>query len=532
MVNRLVLDAMIYRSDFWQKGGIQGNSGTTASAKPASSITFENLKSDSTITLSLRKPDFQRETNQWSVGQAMNFIQSFLDGELVPSIILWQSPDGLIFVIDGAHRLSALRAWIEDDYGDRARSIAFFGGEIPLEQKKLAKSMRSRVEREIGSYQSLRDKISARASDPDIKYVDVINRRLTNLNTRQLELQWVGGDAGVAETSFFKINTQGTPLDKIEEELLRYRDRAPAIAARSIVRAATGHKYWSKFDDNTKKEIERISGEINTLLFQPELQNPIKTLQLPIGGSSSNLDALSLLIRFLSITEGTQTQRRIVIKDTLADETGQKTISALKLVVDLVSRITGNSAPSLGLHPAIYFYSDNGKYLAEMFLGVSYLFKGKILNNETIFFKRFIEARSKIEAFLIANKAIISQMLVQIGSKSRTERVSAMFQRWVDDVAQDKELSIKATAEAANLKGEIVALQEKAVSQNFTDSGKSAAFLNVALKSAIKCPICDGYLEPAMSVSYDHKIRKQDGGTGDSENAQLSHAFCNTGIKN
>src|SRR5690606_34572798 len=126
--------AMIRRADFWQKGS-EASSENSASAKPASSITFENLRNDSNFVLSLRKPDFQRETNQWTVNQALVFIQSFIDGDLVPSVILWQSDEGFIFAIDGAHRLSTLRAWIEDDYGDGPISIAFFGGEIPEDQK-------------------------------------------------------------------------------------------------------------------------------------------------------------------------------------------------------------------------------------------------------------------------------------------------------------------------------------------------------------------------------------------------------------
>jgi len=64
----------------------------------------------------LRKPDFQRETNHWSPEQVVTFIASFLDDELIPSLILWYSPS-YIFVIDGGHRLSALRAWMNDDYG-------------------------------------------------------------------------------------------------------------------------------------------------------------------------------------------------------------------------------------------------------------------------------------------------------------------------------------------------------------------------------------------------------------------------------
>lgn len=529
MAPRLVLDAMIRRADFWQKGSTKPGD-SSASAKPASSITFENLRSDSNFVLSLRKPDFQRETNQWTVNQALTFIQSFIDGDLVPSVILWQSDEGFIFAIDGAHRLSTLRAWIEDDYGDGPVSIAFFGGEIPEEQKKAAKAMRTVVERQVGSYRSLKDKLAARAANPDVEYDARTNKRLKHLGARQLELQWVTGDAEVAEASFFKINTQGTPLDKTEESLLRNRNRAAAIAARSIVRAATGHKYWSKFDEPTRKRIEALASGANFLLFQPEISTPIKTLQLPLGGSASTLDALSLLIRLLAITDGTQTNRKAKLDEAENDTDGTLTVATLKNALSTLNRMSGNDGSSLGLHPVVYFYSDRGKYLPDLFLGMAYLLKGKLLNNDNGFFKKFTANRAKIEDFLITNKALVSQILQQINSRVRIERVADILDYLV--ASAETGSTIDGVANAARLKGSIVDLREKVEGKNFTDTGKSTIMIRQALKSALRCPICSGLLEPSMSVSYDHVQRKEDGGDGEDENGQLSHPFCNTGFKN
>lgn len=529
MANRLVLDAMIRRADFWQRGSDKSVDGS-ASAKQASSITFENLRSDSNFVLSLRKPDFQRETNQWSVNQALTFLQSFIDGDLVPSVILWQSEEGFIFAIDGAHRLSTLRAWIEDDYGDGPVSIAFFGGEIPEEQKRAGKAMRAAVERQVGSYRSLKDKLAARSANPDVEYDSKTNKRLKHLGSRQLELQWVAGDADVAESSFFKINTQGTPLDKTEEALLRNRNRAAAIAARSIVRAATGHKYWSKFDESTRKQIEDLAFSANFLLFQPEISTPIKTLQLPLGGSASTLDALSLLIRLLSITDGTQTSRRPKLEDADNDSDGSLTVATLKNLLGSLNRISGNDGASLGLHPVVYFYSDRGKYLPDLFLGMVYLLKGKLLNNDSGFFKKFTTNRAAIEDFLVTNKALLSQILQQISSRARIERVADILNYLV--ISAEEKSTIEGVAAAAGLKGSIVDLREKVEGKSFSDTGKSAIMIRQALKSALKCPICRGLLEPSMSVSYDHITRKEDGGSGDDDNGQLCHPYCNTGFKN
>ena len=107
MTLKLTLDAMIKRADFFEKNSEEGQN-QSPSARKLSSINFDSLKPDSNFVLSLRKPDFQRETNQWSVDQTLGFIQSFVEGYFVPSVILWQSTDGYVFVIDGAHRLSDL----------------------------------------------------------------------------------------------------------------------------------------------------------------------------------------------------------------------------------------------------------------------------------------------------------------------------------------------------------------------------------------------------------------------------------------
>ncbi len=531
MTLKLTLDAMIKRADFFEKNSEEGQN-QSPSARKLSSINFDSLKPDSNFVLSLRKPDFQRETNQWSVDQTLGFIQSFVEGYFVPSVILWQSTDGYVFVIDGAHRLSALRAWIEDDYGDGGISGSFYGGEIPNSQKKTAKKIRDRVEVSIGTHKSFKDKLTARNSNPSIQYDDLTNKRLKNFGSRELELQWVGGDADVAEASFFKINTQGTALDKTEELLLRNRDRANAIAARSIIRAATGHKYWSKFEASIGAQIEKLSREIYGLYFRPEVENPIKSLQLPLGGTTSVLDSLAIVIRLLSITEMTVVNGRKGLEVSPFDAEGTTTISVLKNCLRTLNRMTGNDESSLGLVHAVYFYSERGKQIPELFLGMAHLIKTKTLNNDKEFFKKFTRVRSKLEDYLVANKQVITQALVAIRSDRRTERMSAVFEYLVTEFLTNREPVLEGLARAANLKGTLVQFEEKVMGKNFTDDGKATIFIRSALKSLLKCPICNGYIEPATSSSYDHIVRKSDGGNGDDLNGQLVHPYCNTGFKN
>lgn len=62
-----------------------------------------------------------------------------------------------------------------------------------------------------------------------------------------------------------------------------------------------------------------------------------------------------------------------------------------------MNRVTGNDAASLGLHPAVYFYSDKGRHIPDLLLGMLYLFKERIKNNDGFFFKKFIKARATME---------------------------------------------------------------------------------------------------------------------------------------
>ncbi|MFT6372817.1 MAG: hypothetical protein ACJAZT_001571 [Gammaproteobacteria bacterium] len=73
--------------------------------------------------------------------------------------------------------------------------------------------------------------------------------------------------------------------------------------------------------------------------------------------------------------------------------------------------------------------------------------------------------------------------------------------------------------------------QNETVSPSFSKSTKSAAYISEAIKTAQKCKICGAILHQ-KSISIDHKIRKEDGGTGSLANAQLSHPYCNSTYKN
>ncbi len=91
------LDALIPREAFEVQGQQSQNIGRNIPM-----ISVRDLEPNSFFYPFLRKPDFQRETNEWDAEKICGFIESFLDGDLIPAVILWRSSSSYYFVIDGS----------------------------------------------------------------------------------------------------------------------------------------------------------------------------------------------------------------------------------------------------------------------------------------------------------------------------------------------------------------------------------------------------------------------------------------------
>lgn len=517
--NLVNLDAMIKREDFAASADGQ-------SFEKAEKITLRELAPGGFIGNLLRKPDFQRETNHWTPEQVVSLLESFITGDLIPSVILWKS-DSYFFVIDGGHRLSVLKAWVEDDYGDSALSQAFFGYEVSKEQKRIAQKVRDLVNQRIGRWQYFQSKIGSRNNSE--KEQKIIN----TIAVRGLPIQWVEGDAEKAETSFFKINTQGTALDEIEELLLRSRKKAISISARAIIRAGKGHKYWSSFDEEKSAKIEDLSKKIHSTLFDPELQRPVKTLDLPLGGPKGVRTAIQSLIDLCLIAVRNQQGEPSSIDKTAEDDTGDDTITVLTKTLKLAQRITGDENGSLGLHPAVYFYGPTGRHSNPMFMGTVSLIGRVLANNDKSFFFKFTEVREELETLLIRYKDTIATILQKHPSRKRVEKYEQFLGELIKCLNDKKQpIDDSLLVRLLGLEGKIVIGKDIQRSTAFSDDTKSQVFITTALRSAIKCPHCQGYLDTEKSMSYDHKKRVREDGKGGADNCGLMHPFCNQAGKN
>jgi hypothetical protein len=526
MVN---LDALIPREDFeaaapevlTQPSGLMANLGVA------------ELGPESFMYNVLRKPDFQRETANWTPDKVAALVRSFLEGDLIPAIILWRSPkSGNIFAIDGAHRLSALIAWVHDDYGDKHRSLRFFDGVIPIEQQKAADATRKLIQDSVGSFADTTPKEKLRLA--------------RNLSAFALQLQWVNGEAEKAESSFFRINQQATPIDPTELDMIKARRKPNALAARAFIRAGTGHKYWSSFGDPVQLEIESHAKDVYDLIFRPTLDLSIRSTDLPVAGRGYSADSLKMVFELVNFVnklrpemwrgETSAGKRGRGAQGSIAaladDSDGTATIEFMRATKRAAMKIAGNSPASLGLHPAVYFYSATGRFQPAAFLA-AVAFTQELVEQRRL--TKFTELRAQFEEFLVENKHFLNQIVQSYGSLQRSvppilEMYRILLASLRDGAAAEAIIERMRANSNPRLPVKVITDDDRKHGRNFSSDTKNAIVLRSALDLSPKCNICGARLH-LRSMTIDHKTRKEDGGAGDPENGQMTHPYCNSGYK-
>ena len=448
---------------------------------------------------------------------------------------------GFHFVIDGAHRLSALIAWVHDDYGDGKISRPFFSQTIPRLQERYANQVRQLVKGEVGSYQDLQFILKNPRNATNAQAL-----RARNLS-RKIPLQWVNGPVSKAEESFFNINGNPAIIDQSELGILKARKKPNAIAMRAIIRGATGHKYWDKFDQGQKDKIEELAVGIHGLLFAPisESETITRTLEVPPAGTSYRPDTFKMVFDAVNMVNGitdsmwradAKTSRKPTAEQLQDDADGSKTVLFLEKFREQASLISGTDTEnksSLALHPIVYFYGSTGKSLPFAYLAVL-KFCNKLKNENRLF--EFTGIREDFEAFLLAHKDFVNQLGHSKGSRMRpVESLVTMYQILFDQLAagtKDHESIVEMMVSSQQLRALVIRPDEEKAGENrnFSRNVKNASFIEAALSAALKCGVCHGYLV-LDKMSADHIVRKEDGGIGTGGNLQWLHPYCNHGYK-
>lgn len=534
------LDALIKREDFESSSDAVGGFGSDPLFK------LEELQRGKMFFGVLRKPDFQRDTDNWSPEMIVEFVKSFLDNELIPSVIIWHSKrTNKIFIIDGAHRVSALIAWVNDDYGDGSISREFFGpNRISPAQAKLARETRELVREQIGTYSDLHYFGLNQSETND----EAVLRRAFSIATRNLHLQKVEGDAQIAENSFFKINGNPALIDPTELDIIKARRKPNAIATRALMRAGTGHKYWGSFPERAA-EIEALAKNVYDQVFGQIVEIGSQSPDVPRAGQPYSAEAFKMVLDMVNVFNGVTdamwrrpengTRRRAAVVDELPDDPdGTATLAFLETIKKAARLITGNEyAGSLGFDHAVYSYGATGRFHPAAFIAAT-KFAQKLYAEDKV--ERFTDVRADFEEFLVRHKSFINQLGHTMGSRTRSlDSLLAMYEILLESLLngdRTDEKIIENLHEHPRLKG----LKESARDnpdnsetpprRRFSRAVQNAGIVREILASRARCSECGARLPPS-SRSKDHKKPVEEGGLGTLDNLQFTHPYCNTGYK-
>ena len=503
------LDAFIPRDDFFAE--------STQPNPFDEQEEFGLVELETSLETLLRKPDFQRETAAWEPQRIKDFIKSFAEGDLIPAVIFWGSPTtGKIFVVDGAHRLSALLAWLKDDYGDKDISQKFFDYRPNTDQLKAAEITRTLIEREIGKYADIMKADKQRNALPRHAELCPIVKR------KRITVQWIRGDASKAEDSFYKINLQSVRLDKTELHLIKSRRSPNAIATRAIVRGGTGHEYWKSFSPQNKSDTVKYARDINSTLFLPPLKQPIRSLDLPFGGQPYGGEGMRLTLELVEFAN------KAAKLDNRKD--GSPTVGYLQRTWKIVTRICGSDDTSLGLNPAVYVYSHaTGKHQPSAFMAIVRWIEDLYARN---YIERFSSVRKDFEEFLINQESVFREIVSKKGSRSRAvPTIIALYQFTLDKFLEGKSSDeVLADLIADPLYGAYKASASDVGLEyglEISTEVKSQVFIREALSGAARCAICGSRLYPGK-FNYDHIVEKRNKGLGEPKNVAPSHYYCNS----
>lgn len=526
------LDSLIKREDFEAS-----EDGATVGNEPL--FKLEELAKDKLYFSVLRKPDFQRQTDNWSPETIVEFIKSFLDNELIPSIIIWHSREtGKVFVIDGAHRVSALIAWVNDDYGDGVISRMAWNFKVPEAQVKLHRKTQELM-KDVGTFAELVHV----GLNPNSAKNDIQLRRARAIATRQQHIQRVEGSAQIAEQSFFKINGNAVSIDETELSVIRARRKPNTIATRALIAAGKGHKYWGRFAENASK-IESLAEDVYNSLFGQIVEIGSQSPDLPRAGQPYSSEAFKMVLDLVNIfNEITPamwqtpkaTIRTNVNTSILPDDIdGTATLAYLEKIKAVARLSSGNGySGSLGFDQAVYCYGATGK-LHPAALLASFKFAQELKDADALF--EFTAVRKDFEEFLVRHKNFINILGHSKGSRTRSLDSILTMYRAVLKAFRSGITSDSGILEILHKDEKLADLelpepkQDDTPRKRFSRSAVQTGVVEDCLRTRTRCSEC-GARVPPFSRSKDHRTRVEDGGLGTAENLVFTHPYCNSGYK-
>lgn len=532
-------------------------------------LTIPDLHGPKSKARLLKKPDFQRATWAWSPEECVELLESVLSERVVPSVIMWLSPDNFQYVLDGGHRISVLLAWIKDNWGDKLSEDAYRDATVQDNIRKAAQRVRELLrQKQIGFFEEYitaeqmyvdlaeKGQIPEQAMDfTSLNYAKLV-RRWDAINIG-FPILWVSGDYEKAEESFLKINKTGRSLSDWETKLVENRSSSFARAVMSIAQISDVEHCWPVHETEVANDpvlkskadqiLQKVE-ELHKLLFEPPYRRPVTELKQPLMATPYTRPEMkpAYLAELLTITEGKKGQKpetEALIRKDRSDRVKDIITNGLRLIddaIDVIGNIYGPSPRSLGLMPLVYFYNKQGDYIRSLLYGMIYWLNhgsetSDVLNRKLL----FTIHRRAFEEVLIQNKEfIISRIGRRIGSGPEVTVQTAHYYQGLltliikhNDQIDSPEFQSDHRLLIATLgKTDLTDVEpEEIVSSNRTYRGqmRSEVQVHALLGMFQTCEICGGRYYPGLFTQVDHKTPHSRRGKTAVSNARITHPFCN-----
>lgn len=407
-----------------------------------SSFNLTDLEKGQFFYQQLKKPIFQRDTNQWTVERVEKLINTFLDDGLIPAIILWEDLEGDIYIIDGAHRISSLIAWVNSDYG-KANEMND-SNHLVIEEY---------INKKIGSYIDIKNSV-------DDKYKNA--KQI--IAKRSISVQWVTGNYDKVKESFIRINEQGVVISEDEKELIE-NDQLPIS---KLSRSILGHG----LGQSSKNQNERTK-EIFSRFFMPSLSHQLKNY--PLAGSLNEDFIISKVYNAVKIIDNNEGLNLEMLEN--------KVLELLRFIQD-----------ELNISQKAYFYGATKQFKTNTLYG--FLRFALHLSENKDLLTLFINSRRKFEEFLITNEKHIQNIARKKRQAKRAyEEVSSYYEILLYSCDNDDFTELKSRYYYLDFtENKHHTQKEKTLQKNY----------ELFISDIPRCPVCGGFIDGNIEEEKIH----------------------------
>lgn len=360
-------------------------------------IGYRVILEGSGLFSNLRKPDFQRQTNAWTPQKCVDFLDSVLRGWLVPHVILWEKPGSSIrYILDGAHRVSVVKAWMENDWGDSVEARHHYSRQDREKIEEAAEETRRLVKKQIGDFKEFRQELDALGELDEFEILQLApEKRLlfsffNSIDDTGLLVHWAENNSyeEVAQ-SFVRINKGGQPLDDFEVFLIEHRQSSFVRAIMSIANSGVGNnwppsKSLSKTLQNRLEQFPTLASNIHSRLFEPTYEIPPTDVNQPFLPTPPYLrkhlylrEILPILVNneiirgqnaFANLVKGDEYNAtpQVIINS------GYNILHSTETKLKHLTALTNTEPLSLDIVPIFYWYNRKGQLVRALCYGFMY----------------------------------------------------------------------------------------------------------------------------------------------------------------